>query len=330
MSNIKTVSWGIIGCGNVTEVKSGPAFNKVSGSRLVAVMRRDAVKAEDYARRHGVPKWYFDAAALINDPEVNSIYIATPPAFHAEYTLMSALAGKHVYVEKPMALSAEACQIMINECRTAGIKLFVAYYRRRLPYFLKIKELIESGAIGRPLNINIRLHKPPRKEDLNEKNLPWRVIPEIGGAGYFYDLASHQLDILKYIFGGIAEASGCAGNRLDLYPAVDYVEAAFEFCSGVSGTGSWCFTVPADCEDDSIYIVGTEGRLTASTYDRKTITVTNASGRQKYDPEWPTHIQQPLIQSVVDDILGRDSCPSTGDTAIATNVVMEKILGGRM
>ncbi|MCX6333190.1 MAG: Gfo/Idh/MocA family oxidoreductase, partial [Bacteroidia bacterium] len=81
------INWGIIGCGNVTEVKSGPAFNKVNNSRLIAVMRRDAVLAEDYASRHNVPKFYTDASKLINDPEINAVYIATPPSSHAEYAL---------------------------------------------------------------------------------------------------------------------------------------------------------------------------------------------------------------------------------------------------
>src|SRR5688500_7382014 len=103
------VRWGIIGCGDVCEVKSGPAFSKIANSSLVAVMRRDADKAKDYATRHGVPKFYTDAQQLINDPEVNAVYIATPPAQHEEYAIQSMQTGKPVYVEKPIALNAAAC-----------------------------------------------------------------------------------------------------------------------------------------------------------------------------------------------------------------------------
>ncbi|NCB07478.1 MAG: Gfo/Idh/MocA family oxidoreductase, partial [Bacteroidia bacterium] len=99
---MESVRWGIIGVGNVTEVKSGPAFYKTEHSKLVAVMRRDAEKAADYARRHGVEKWYSNATDLINDPEVDAVYIATPPDSHARYAMEAMRAGKPVYVEKPM------------------------------------------------------------------------------------------------------------------------------------------------------------------------------------------------------------------------------------
>lgn len=138
---MKEIRWGIIGCGDVTEVKSGPAFQRADGSSLVAVMRRSGDLAKDYARRHGVARWYENAEALINDPGVDAIYIATPPAFHKEYTLLSAAAGKPVYVEKPMALNFEECQEMIQACRSARVPLFVAYYRRALARFLKIKRV---------------------------------------------------------------------------------------------------------------------------------------------------------------------------------------------
>ena len=138
---MKTIRWGIIGCGDVTEVKSGPGFQKADNSSLVAVMRRTGALAKYYAQRHGVPKWYDDAAALVHDSEVDAIYVATPPASHKEYTLLAARVGKPVYVEKPMALNFEGRQEMLTACQAAGVHLFVAYYRRALPRFLNIKDL---------------------------------------------------------------------------------------------------------------------------------------------------------------------------------------------
>ncbi len=196
---MKEIRWGIIGCGDVTEVKSGPAFSKVPHSKLVAVMRRDAAKAEDYARRHHVPKWYTNADDLINDPEVDAVYIATPPGSHAEYTLKVAAAGKPVYVEKPMAISNTECQQMIDACAKANVPLFVAYYRRSMPIFLKVKELLSSGVIGEVRMVNIRLYHPPQKGFGSTGELPWRLQPELSGGGLFFDLASHQLDLLDYI-----------------------------------------------------------------------------------------------------------------------------------
>ena len=109
VSKTKEIAWGIIGVGDVCEIKSGPAFNSIEGSKLVAVMRRNAALAQDYAQRHSVPKWYDDADALINDPEINAIYIATPPDTHQFYTLKAAKAHKIVYVEKPMARNYKEC-----------------------------------------------------------------------------------------------------------------------------------------------------------------------------------------------------------------------------
>ncbi|MEX1021013.1 MAG: Gfo/Idh/MocA family oxidoreductase, partial [Litorilinea sp.] len=185
---MKTIRWGIIGCGDVTEVKSGPGFQKAENSTLVAVMRRNGDLAKDFAERHGVPKWYDDGDALINDPDVDAVYIATPPNAHLEYTRKAAAAGKPVYVEKPMALNFAECLEMIEACRTADVPLWVAYYRRALPRFRKVKELLDSGAIGKPQLATITLYQQSRKETLDPDNLPWRVRPEIAGAGIFFDL----------------------------------------------------------------------------------------------------------------------------------------------
>ena len=142
---MKKINWGIIGCGDVTEIKSGPAFNKVNNSSLVAVMRRDTEKAKDYARRHNIPRWYDDANRLINDPGVNAVYIATPPSSHEEYALAAIHAGKPVYLEKPMALNYQSAVIIANTAAGKNIKLVVAHYRRAQPLFKKNAFSLASG-----------------------------------------------------------------------------------------------------------------------------------------------------------------------------------------
>src|SRR5258706_5686666 len=261
---MKTIRWGIIGCGDVTESKSGPAFAKARNSALVAVMRRDGAKAADYARRHGVPRWYADGATLIADPDVDAVYVATPPDTHESYALLAAAAGKPVYVEKPMARSYDECRRMVEGCRRAGVKLFVAYYRRSLPRFLKVKELLENSAIGQVRFVNVRLYQPPMKEDLDRHNLPWRVRPEIAGAGRFLDLASHTLDLLDFLLGRIADARGHASNQAHLYPAEDIVTGSFSFESGILGTRLWCFTTHHRA--DEVESVGEAGRISFSTF----------------------------------------------------------------
>lgn len=321
---MKTIRWGIVGCGNVTEVKSGPALQKANDSDLVAVMRRTGHLAKDYAARHGVPKWYDDAEALIHDPDVDAVYVATPPASHNEYTIMAAEAGKPVYVEKPMALNHAECQHMIEACRSAGVPLFVAYYRRALARFLKIRELIDAAAIGDVRCVNVTLYMPVREEERDRENLPWRVKPEIAGGGHFVDLASHVLDFLDYALGPIRAAEGFAGNHAGLYPAEDVVTGAWVFESGVRGAGTWCFT--AFEEVDRTEIVGTQGRITYSTFGADPVVLTTAAGTEEFAIEYPPHIQQPLIQTVVDALNGAGQCPSTGETAARTTWVMDQML----
>jgi predicted dehydrogenase len=324
---MRTVRWGIIGCGDVTEVKSGPGFQQASHSQLVAVMRRNGDLARDYARRHGVPRWYDSAADLIADPNVDAVYVATPPAFHREYTLLSAQAGKPVYVEKPMALNFQECQQMIQSCQSAGVPLFVAYYRRALARFLKIKQLLDAGAIGAPRFVNVVLYQPVAQDELAPRALPWRVIPELAGGGRFVDLASHMLDFLDYALGPIRDVQGFAANQAQLYPAEDIVTGTFVFESGVQGVGTWCFTSFERC--DRTEIVGSAGKLSYSTFDAQPVILTTASGQQEFVSDYPAHIQQPLIQAVVDALNGVDACASTGESAARTSWVMDALLGRR-
>jgi predicted dehydrogenase len=327
---MKVVNWGIIGCGNVTEVKSGPAFNRVDNSRLVAVMRRDAEKARDYATRHNVPKWYSRAEDLINDPEINAVYIATPPNTHASYAIQVMKAGKPAYVEKPMALNPGECQEMIDTSKETGQLLFVAYYRRALPYFLKIKELIENGAIGQVMNFNLILHNPAKPEELTGmQNAGWRVNPSVSGGGHFHDLASHQIDYLDYLFGPVTEVFGESSNMAGLYTPEDNVTAIIKFKSGLLGMGSWCFAVPPDLKKDQAQIIGSKGRITFTFFGKPELIIESENPPQNLSIPHPPHIQQPLIDLIVKNILGTAISPSTGLTGIRAAIVMDKILRER-
>lgn len=320
------VRWGIIGVGDVCEVKSAPAMNLVENSKLVAVMRRNSEKARDYAARHHVPKWYDNADDLINDPDVNAIYIATPPNAHAEMTKKAAAAGKPVYVEKPMARNHQECLDMIKACEKANVPLYVAYYRRMLPNFLKIKELVESSAIGEVRMVNIQMYKPVEPDIVTHLANNWRVDPEIAGGGYFYDLASHQLDFLDYLFGPIAKVHGISANQAGKYKAEDIVTASFKFQSGVLGVGSWCFTSGNTSDVDITTIIGSMGQISFPYFGGSHIFLERDGQKiQRFDFQMPKHIQQPLIQTVVDDLLGQGNCPSMGESAARTNLVMEQM-----
>lgn len=319
------INWGIIGCGNVTELKSGPAFNKVAHSKLVAVMRRNAVLAKDYAQRHQVPKFYSDATALINDPDINAVYVATPPDTHATYAIQAMKAGKPVYVEKPMARNTAECKEMIRVSEETGVPLFVAYYRRTLPAFQKVKELIENNTIGKPLTVHIKLHKALGEQDQMPDAQHWHVNPEIGGGGHFYDLASHQFDYLDFLFGPVTAVSGTASNIAGYYKAEDTVSAAFSFKSGVQGTGSWCFVVDKVSEEDFIEITGTQGRIIFPCFNLGEVELITQSGTAKFAFLNPENISFFLIKQVVETLEGTGSCISTMYSAARTNEVLEKI-----
>ena len=243
------IRWGIIGCGDVTEVKSGPGFQKAAGSKLVAVMRRNAALAQDYAKRHGVPKWYADADTLINDPEVDAVYIATPPGSHLEYALRVAAAGKPAHVEKPMARNTAECDQMIAAFARARLPLFVAYYRRAQPRFLKVKSLLDEGALGQVTSIAYHFTEPrhaapagaltqvhAQSTAAHTSAQPWRLEAENAGGGFFLDIGSHTLDLIDFFFGALENVSGHASNFASSYDVEDTLAMSFRTSNGIPGT----------------------------------------------------------------------------------------------
>lgn len=323
-----TINWGFIGCGEVVEKKSGPAFSEIEGSEVVAVMSRSAEKARSYAERHGIKRWYTDAMELIDDPEVNTVYIATPPSSHATYAIMAMHSGKAVYVEKPLAASYDDCARVNRVSEQTGIPCFVAYYRRYLPYFNKVRSIIESGEIGEIVNVQIRYSSPAREFDAEKGDKrPWRLVPEIAGGGYFYDMAPHQLDLLQDLFGVIVEANGISANRGGLYESEDSISACFRFENGLPGSGSWCFVGHESANEDRIEIVGNKGSISFSVFNYEPILLVTSRGKANIVVANPPYVQRPIIQAVVDDLLGKGKCKCTSMSATPVNWVMDRILG---
>ena len=327
MNMMKQINWGFIGCGEVTEIKSGPAFNDVEGSCIVAVMSRTERRARSYAERHGIRKWYTDAQELIDDPDVNAVYVATPPASHATYAIMAMRAGKPVYVEKPLAASYDECVRINRISEQTNVPCFVAYYRRELPYFKKVKEIIQDGTIGNAVMVQVRYACPPRQGDrLADEQRPWRLQPQISGGGYFYDLAPHQFDILQDIFGVITRAHGYCSNRSGLYEVEDNVSASFQFESGLNGSGSWCFVGHESSREDRIQVVGDKGMVSFSVFDYEPIHLYLSNGDERITIENPPYVQLPLIRSVIGHLQGTGICACTSVSATPANWVMDRIL----
>lgn len=319
---MKEIKWGIIGCGDVTELKSGPAFNKVPNSSLVAVMRRDGAKAMDYAQRHHVPKWYDNAEALLNDPEVNAIYVATPPSSHEYYTIEALKRGKPVYVEKPMSVNGSSCIKMAGVSKETGVKLTIAHYRRAVPVFKKVKELIDTGTIGKIRFADMHFYQPALTELAAIPTHNWRINPEISGGGIFHDLAPHLLDLMYHYFGSIRSASGISCNQAGIYPADDIVTGQMIFENGVIFNGIWCFSVPKGEGRDDCIIMGSAGKITFSVFGH-TCTLVIGDKTETFEFKAPEHIQQPMIGEVTKYFLGDGPNPCPPEEAVEVMRVMD-------
>jgi 1,5-anhydro-D-fructose reductase (1,5-anhydro-D-mannitol-forming) len=343
-----TIRWGIIGCGAVCEVKSGPAFYKARGSSLEIVMRRDAEKAADFARRHGGVRFTTDAQAVIDDPRVDAVYIATPPGTHREYALKVARAKKPCYVEKPMARSEAECQEMVRAFERAERPLFVAYYRRALPRFLKVRELLASRRLGSlcVVSHNYQRAAEPQSDPAATRahgDSGWREQAHHSGGGLFLDLASHVLDLFDFLLGPVVDVAGYAASHADPSadkehspggPRVeDSVVLSVRFKSGVLGNGRYNFR--ASSSMDRLEFVGSRGSLALSVFGNEPLELRLGGHSEQIAVPQPEHVHQPLVQTIVDELSGLANarCPSRAESALRTNAVMDRVLseyyGGR-
>ncbi len=321
-----TVNWGIVGCGDVCEVKSGPAFNKVNHSRLVAVMRRNLAKAADFAKRHNVPRFYNDASALINDPEVNAIYIATPPAFHEEYTRQVMKAGKPVYVEKPVSVNAASCERMVSLTHEYHLKASVAHYRRGLLLFNKVKSLVLEGVIGKVRLVRIATLQPEVSKLITQTEDQWRLKPELSGGGLFHDLSPHQLDILYWIFGPPIDVYGRSINQARRYAAPDITQLEAVYDHDVCLQGIWAFNVAESAAQDCCEIIGDKGMLRFAFFRKSTLEVITDTGTENLELDYPVNIQQPMIEAVVNFFRGEGNNPCSLEEALIIMQMIDKTL----
>ena len=321
---MEKICWGIIGCGNVTEVKSGPAFNKVEHSTLVAVSRRDPEKLADYVNRHQVPMSYTNALDLIQSEKINAIYIATPPDVREAYAMEAMQIGKPIYLEKPMALNLAACKRLKAASEKLGVKLSVAHYRRNLPLFMEVKNILEQDHIGAVKEVQITMLKKTDKAAKDPSN--WRVDPSIAGGGYFYDLAPHQIDLVFYFFGKPRSFSGTSTNKAGLYKAEDFVQGTIELENGIVCKGLWDFSINGE-EKDEFLIIGEKGTIRFPVFGLF-IEVEINGNTNTIHFEAPKHNQQNHIQAVVNYFLDKGENPCSAEDAILSMEVMESFVYG--
>ena len=293
---------------------------------MVAVTSRSPQKARDYAMRHGIPKWYDNAQDLIDDPEVDAVYIATHPDSHYSYTLLVAQSGKPVYCEKPLGISSSQSREMVDFCNQKGVPFFSAYYRRALPKYLMIKSMIDGKQYGDVRAVHVFMQQAIKEED-KQGGGTWRVRPDVSGGGKFHDVGSHALDLIDWMFGPIVEACGQGLNQSKAYHADDLVYGHFKTEKGIPGTGLWCFNTFKD--EDATHIYLEKARISYSVLDiGQPITAATEQGVQTLAvPQPPQHVAQPLIQTIVDQLLGKGTCPSTGESGARTDVVLDRLIG---
>lgn len=306
---MEEINWGIIGCGDVAERKSGPAFQQVEDSNLAAVMRRDATKAADFAARHRVPKWYSSGEALLNDPEVNAVYVATPPSTHEAYAIAALEAGKHVYLEKPMAMDSESAVRILEKAGKSRGRIVIAHYRRELPLFRKVKELLKAGSIGQPIFADIKVVQPRQPGIVAASETNWRIDPEVSGGGLFHDLAPHQLDLMLHYFGAVEDAVGFSLNQAKISNSDDFVSGIIKFRNNICFRGLWSFAA-AHCEQtDACEIVGTEGKISFSFFGGAEVVLWQHGNTQTFRFQEPSYVQEPMIGKVVGYFLGKNPNP---------------------
>ncbi len=319
----RDINWGIIGIGDVCEKKSGPAFSKIDHSQLLAVMRRNREKAKDYAMRHNVPKYYDNADMLLEDKDINAIYIATPPAYHEEYTIAALKAGKPVYVEKPVALNVVSCKRMIDASLKYNRPVTVAHYRRELPLFKKIKELLEDGRIGKVLFAMINTFQTPENDLVANVGENWRIVPEVSGGGIFYDLAPHQLDLMYWYFGTPEKMRGSSANQGKNYNAPDLTSLEVVFKDKVFLNGMWSFAIHESADTEKCDIVGEKGKLSFSFFRSPLLKLYTDKGIEEFKFPFPDHIQQPMIDKVVKYFRGKGENPCSLEDALESLKMME-------
>lgn len=316
------VCWGIIGCGDVAEVKSGPAFQKVENSSLIAVMRRDEEKVKDFAERHQVKKWTTDASEIINDNSINAIYIATPPSTHLQYALQALKADKNVYLEKPMVLNSKEAKILSEALKQSKSKLTIAHYRRRLTVFRTVKELLESNTIGHVSLAEITIHQSKKANLIAKTAENWRTNPAISGGGYFHDIAPHQIDLMVHYFGEVdsIKAINLDKNRM----SNDIVKGFVQFKNGIQFKGNWNFNASRDKDNCTIY--GVKGTISFSFYGDEIIIYLKGE-QEKYKVKSIKHVQQPMIEKTVGYFLGKNANPCSIEEAAVVTQIMDVFCG---
>ncbi|MEK6236527.1 MAG: Gfo/Idh/MocA family oxidoreductase [Planctomycetales bacterium] len=314
------VRWGIVGCGDVVRKRVARAIIDDPNSELVAACRRDQEQLREFSEQFAVPRSYATCDELLADAEVDAVYIATPVNQHRPQTVAAAKAGKHVLIEKPMALTADECREMIAVCKTQGVKLGTAYYRRFYPVVQRMKELMDSGEIGKPISVTAITAIPFAMQPGDEGY--WRVVPEQGGGGALMDVGSHRLNLFLHLLGDVEDVQGFCDVMNGPWESEDCATLAMRFRSGAHGLLHCVFGSATD--PDEFSVLGTKGRLFSSPLNGGDLRIEVGLKRRMESLPPANNFNAPLIADFVAAVLEDKSPEVTGEEGCNTNLVMER------
>lgn len=323
------IRWGFIGCGKVVQKKSGDAFRNVPNSTIAAIMRRDLDAAKASAEHFGAPGWCCHIEELLS-MDIDAVYIATPPGLHYEQAMACLEAGKPVYMEKPFARNYSEAKRLTEGFEKKGVPLYVGHYRRALPRFLELQRLLREQCIGKVLSIDFQLNRVFSKKEAENT---WLYHPVLSGGGKFYDIAPHTIDIINFLFGDITQVEGEAINCGGECPLENLVTMSFETEKNVKG--SLRFNCIAEEKSDRMVVTGTKGVMEFSVHGKQDVIIRDESGKviKQLEIPDPVTVEQPMVQTVVEDLLGTGKCLSRARDVLVTYEVIDKVLekfyGGR-
>ncbi len=320
---MKTVNWGLIGCGDIARKSVVPALQDADNSKLITVTRSDASKAESFAKEFGIGKWTASWQELVTDKDINSVYVATPVYLHAKQTIKAAENGKHVLCEKPMALNSADCTKMIDACKANGVKLGIAYYRHLFSPVNRIKEIIASGEIGKVVHI--------QANNFENFNLPagapryWFLQKERAGGGPMMDMGCHRIEIFTNILGPVKSTSSFLSNIVFDREVEDTATAHFIFESGATGllVSAHAIEEPKDTLD----IYGSLGSIHAPVLDEGTLHITTAGGTRMESHPNNSNFHLPLVEDFVEAVLEEREPTVNGEAGREINRILDTIYG---
>ena len=299
--------WGLVGAGDIARKRVAAALAGATRSRLVAVCRRDAGRAEEFARRVGATRWHADWRDLVRDDAIDAVYVATPVALHAPVTIAAAAAGKHVLCEKPMALDVAECDTMIAAAERGGVKLGVAYYRHRYPIVCRMAELLREGAIGVPVMAQLEAFE--RFDPAPDHPRAWLLDPSVSGGGPMFDFGCHRLEVLLALFGDVVDVRGLHANTLFERPVEDAAVEVLRFSPGPIAIVS---VAHAAAEPrDTFHLFGSEGSLHVPVLNGAALTITSRGATRTEQHPAPDNLHLPLVQQFVEAVL--DDAPPVVD-----------------